>query len=71
MQVGNGCTLLVQVASSSFALCNGNGMAVQPIPLPANPALHGLVVHAQAAALDPSAPGGLALSHGLRLTVGD
>jgi hypothetical protein len=70
--IGNGCTLLLQqVAATTFAIANGNAMAVQPIPLPANQSLCGLVLYAQAGALDPAAPGGLLLSASLRLTVGD
>jgi hypothetical protein len=72
MPVGNGCTLLLQqVAATGFMLANGNGMAVQPIPLPADQALRGLVLYAQAGVLDPAAPGALTLSPSLRLTVGD
>jgi len=70
--IGNGCMLLLQqVTATAFALAGGNGLAVQPIPLPANQTLRGLVLYAQAGALDPVAPGGLAFSASMRLTVGD
>jgi hypothetical protein len=70
--IGNGCTLLLQQnAAGTFVLANGNGLAVQPIPLPPNQALRGFLVYAQGGALDPAAPGGLALSAALRMTVGD
>lgn len=70
--IGNGCTLLVQqMVATPFVLAGGNGMSVLPVLLPPNHALRGLVVHTQALALDPAAPGGLALSAGLRINVGD
>ena len=70
--LGNGCTLLVQqIAVTAFQLANGSGMATLPVPLPDHNALRGVFVHAQAGALDASAPGGFTVSHGLRLAIGD
>jgi hypothetical protein len=70
--LGNGCTLLLQqVAATQFVMANGNGIAVQPIPVPMIQALRGVVMYAQASALDPAVPGGLVVSPSLRMTVGD
>lgn len=46
------------------------GLAVQPIPLPPNPVLRGLVWFAQAGVLTLTQPV-FALTHGLRIEVGD
>ena len=47
------------------------GYLHQPLPLPATAALVGVVLRAQAAVLDPLSPGGVALTQGLALTVGE
>ena len=49
----------------------GLEMSVQPVSLPPNHALRGLVCFGQAAVLAPASPGGFALSQGQRLGVGD
>jgi hypothetical protein len=41
------------------------------LPIPTSPWLRGLTVHGQALALDGATPNGLAMTPGLRLTVGD
>jgi hypothetical protein len=72
MSLGNGCTLLLQqVAGTSFTIANANGLAFQPIPLPAGQPLLGLVLYGQAGVLDPAATGGFSLSQALRIGVGD
>ncbi|MGE3174036.1 MAG: hypothetical protein AB7O97_15525 [Planctomycetota bacterium] len=70
--VGNGCTLLLGgLTFLHFALTDGRGLAEVRWPVPREVEWRGLVLHAQAAVLDPAQPGGLALSRRLDLTVGD
>lgn len=69
--LGSGCTQLVpHTQTVLFLLADPRGMATLPLPVPADPALRGLVFQAQAATLTPVPPG-FALSAGLRLQVGD
>src|SRR5262249_18754158 len=71
--LGGGCTqLLAAPVTVGFALADARGFAALPAPVPDNAALRGLTVHAQIATLQPGGPFlGLALSAGLRITVGD
>jgi hypothetical protein len=70
--LGNGCTLLLgQPGTSVFTLGGANGMAAVPLPIPRLYSLRGLTLFAQSAVLDPASPGGLRLSQGLRVQVGD
>lgn len=67
---GTGCALWIGApAGVASQLANGNGLAVQRIPLPLQPALRGLRVFAQAATLD-SAQGPL-VTRALAITCGD
>lgn len=68
--LGGGCAIeLGPVAATSFAVADARGRAFQPIPLPADPALRGVVVFAQAGVLGGGP--GLSLTPGLAITVGD
>jgi hypothetical protein len=72
--LGSGCQqLLANPQTAGLVVANGNGHAVLPLPIPLRPALLGLTVHAQAAALAAPAPllGVLRLSDRLTLRVGD
>jgi hypothetical protein len=70
--LGNGCTLLLAGTTAIvFTAADSKGAAQTTFAVPAVTALRGVQVFAQAAVLDPAAPGGLRLSQGLRLTVGD
>jgi hypothetical protein len=70
--IGGGCTLLVQNSLATlFWFTNAAGFGHVPVSVPDNLALRGLQVYAQAGLLDPLAPLGVALTQGLRLTVGD
>lgn len=67
--LGGGCTLFVpNAAALLFAPANAAGFATVRMPIPASTL--GLSFTAQAAALDATAPLGVALTEGLRLTVG-
>jgi hypothetical protein len=71
--LGNGCVLLVaQPAVAHFAVASPAGWGPFPMAIPANHALLGLQVFAQAAVLDPprSVFGGITISGGLRVAVG-
>lgn len=46
------------------------GAATVPLALPANPSLSGLELDFQAMILDPGAPGGVAMTDGLAMTIG-
>jgi hypothetical protein len=72
LPLGGGCTLYLGGSiAPSWTATNAVGFARAVVPIPAAPALQGLVVHAQAAALDPlGAFAGLAFTAGLQLTVG-
>ena len=64
-----GCDLLASVDLAFTQATSPGGDAVQPAPLPCNPALVGGSVYAQWAVFDPPAnPLGLALSDALRVT---
>jgi hypothetical protein len=72
---GTACTLLVSpdltVATATDASGNVAGDAAVALALPADPALSGLVVYEQFAALAPNANAlGLALSNGVAVTLG-
>ncbi len=67
-----GCDLRLGVLVSLLgATANPYGFAELPIPIPADPILRGLDVHAQALAIDGAAATGFALSPALRVTIGD
>jgi hypothetical protein len=70
--LGPGCALLLQpVTATVLATADARGLAVQPIPLPPDPALRGLALYAQAGCLDPTAPSGFTMTPGLRIAIGD
>ena len=70
--LGNSCTLLIQQSLASvLVVADSLGMAVQPIPLPPNHALRGLVLFGQAGVLASSTPAGFTLTQGLRIELGD
>jgi hypothetical protein len=67
-----GCTLLVQPGQLLALLpTSGFGIATAPLTVPSNSAFLGVNLFFQAAALDPLAPAGIALSRGLQIVVGD
>lgn len=66
-----GCTLLVQPITTALLIADPQGFAAQPLPVPANPALLGGGFFFQAAVLDATAPAGISLSRGLRITLGE
>jgi len=66
-----GCTLLVQPTTTMLMVADAQGFAAQPLTLPANPALLGGEFFFQAAVLDATAPAGISLSRGLRITLGE
>tara|TARA_R110002096_G_scaffold24181_17_gene76370 strand:+ start:351 stop:2387 length:2037 start_codon:yes stop_codon:yes gene_type:complete len=66
-----GCTLLVLPGVASTLLAaDGLGYARWALPLPNVPALLGNNFYFQTAALDATAPSGITLSRGLRITLG-
>ncbi|MCA8949591.1 MAG: hypothetical protein KDE27_08820 [Planctomycetes bacterium] len=70
--LGNGCTLLHDsVLGTRVWFTDANGFLHQPLPIPAVAALRGVIFRAQAGVLDPSSPGGLALTQGLWIAIGD
>ena len=70
--LGNGCTALVGGTTVAVLAMPGLfGVAETVVPIPANVALRGLTLFAQAAVLDPAAANGFRLTQGLRFTVGD
>lgn len=73
--LGGGCTLLVALPAPLVVstLADAGGTATFALPIPDDPALRGVVVHVQGAALDPQGSlGGMAtLSNALVLTIGD
>jgi hypothetical protein len=70
--LGGGCTLYLGAPLGlHFAATDAFGAARLQLPLPLVPGLRGLDFHAQAAALDPLASGGLSLTQGRRLRLGD
>lgn len=72
MPLGNGCSLLLQnPVATQVWFTDAAGFLHYPVPVPYATALRGGVLHAQAAVLDPASPGGLAMTQGLTLTIGD
>jgi hypothetical protein len=69
--LSNGCELILQQPLLAPRMADAGGLAVLAMPLPPDPRLHGLQFFAQASVLSALAPGGFALSSGLRVTVGD
>ena len=70
--LGNGCEFLLQNPFATRVwFTDANGYWPSALPLPNATALRGFVLHAQGAVLDPASPGSLAMSQGLRLTIGD
>ena len=66
------CTILVSpVQATALALANGGGAAAFALPIPLASTLLGTTLRFQAAALDPTAALGIALTAGLRVCVGD
>jgi hypothetical protein len=70
--LGGGCVLrLGSPAHTWFAVANAAGFAEGPrLPIPFDPALWGLALHAQSGVLDSQAPLGFTLSAGRMLVVG-
>jgi Galactose oxidase, central domain len=65
-----GCTVLLQTPQFlAFSLTGSSDIATFAVPLPPNPVLQGLDLFAQAALFAP--PGGIVLTNGVHLTVGD
>lgn len=72
LSLGNQCTLYLQnPIGSLFTATDARGFLHQRLPLPNDGTLRGVTVYAQAAVLDPASAGGLALTQGLRITLGD
>lgn len=70
--IGNGCEFLLQnPIATRVWFTDAFGFWHQSLPLPNVPALRGLDLYVQGAVLDPASAGGLAMTQGLRLTVGD
>lgn len=69
--LGSNCVWQLGPASLLFAATDAAGHATVVLPIPNVPALRGLTVRAQAAALDPAAPLGIVLTQGLTLRLGD
>ncbi len=70
--LGSGCTLWLGAASEfRFAVTDAEGAVDFALPIPAVPALRGLAAFVQGGTLQSSAPLGIALSGGLRISVGD
>jgi hypothetical protein len=70
--LGNGCQALLPGPVFTTTVTDDFGNALVALPLPANPALHGLQLHGQAVTLDPAGAllGAAALTAGLRITLG-
>lgn len=71
--LGAGCVQHVAFPNLlGVAIAAANGTAALPLPLPLDPALRGLAAFAQVATVQPGGPlGGIAVSGGLRIRVGD
>jgi hypothetical protein len=69
--LGNGCQALLPGPVFATAVCDAFGNARIPFPLPADPALHGLLLHGQGVTLDPNGAlfGAAAMTAGLRITL--
>lgn len=70
--LGNGCQALLPSAVLATRVTDMFGNALVAFPLPASPALQGLVLHGQGVALDPAGAlfGAAALTDGLRIVFG-
>ncbi|MCA8949181.1 MAG: hypothetical protein KDE27_06750, partial [Planctomycetes bacterium] len=67
-----GCTLLVPPGQAAVLLpTDVRGNAALALPIPASIGFLGVALHFQAAAPDPNAPAGFAMSRGLRIGIGD
>lgn len=72
VSLGNQCTLYLQnPIGSLFTATDAHGFLHQPLGLPGSGSLRGVVVYAQAAVFDPASAGSLAMTQGLRVTLGD
>lgn len=70
--LGNGCTFYVGNSLVSFVwFTDAEGCWHQPVRLPNDLTLRGVAFVAQAGVLDPASPGGLALTQGITVVVGD
>jgi hypothetical protein len=70
--LGGTCTLWLGPGwLGLFQPTDAAGFADQPLAVPADPALRGIDVFAQACVLEPFSATGLVLTQGLRLTLGD
>lgn len=70
LPLGNGCRLLVgQVFALQTVAASARGLCALPLPIPDLPALLGLDVFAQAAALLAGQPGGFVTTQGLHLPI--
>lgn len=71
--LGGGCTqYLLAPITIGVEIANANGLATVPLGLPLDPRLRGIQAFAQVATLQSGGPiGGIALSAGLRILVGD
>jgi hypothetical protein len=68
--LGNACTLwLGPVLDARLALADGVGWSRFDLPVPASPTLLGVTAYAQGGAIDAS--GGLVVSQGLRIVIGE
>lgn len=67
--LGNGCQALVPGPVFATTVTDAFGNALIPFPLPASPALHGLVLHGQGVTLDPAGAlfGAASMTAGLRM----
>jgi hypothetical protein len=72
LPIGNGCQFLLQNPFATRVwFTDANGYWPAALPLPNTTVLRGFFFYAQGAVLDPASPGGLAMSQGLALTIGD
>jgi len=71
LPLGSGCTLYLSGTAVTIGTgCNASGFATTTVPIPANPAFVGFDVFFQAAAVDPGAPLGLALTPFVHARIG-
>lgn len=71
LPLGNGCTQLVaDITMTWFAVTDTHGVASTRVTIPIS-AARGATAFAQAAILDPTAPGGFATTSGLQITIGN
>ncbi len=70
--LGNGCELAIHSPIASRVwFTNASGIVRVPLPLPSAASLSGFTFVAQGAVLDPASTGGIALTRGLVVTVGN